>query len=70
VHRFASSDDVVAVGAAPKLIGSILTGWIISAGSPRTALLVGSGAFLAAALVDAFVPTLPNPDQALTDLGR
>jgi hypothetical protein len=35
----------------------------------RRALLVGSGACLAAATLAAFVHTPPNPDAALTDLG-
>ncbi len=56
----------VYLGTTP--IGSILTGWIISAGGPRTALLVGSGACLAAAVLAAFVHTPPHPDDALTDL--
>ena len=51
-------------------IGSILSGWIISAGGPRVAFLVGSGACLAAALLAAFVHTPPHPDQALTDLAQ
>ena len=58
----------VYLGTTP--IGSILTGWIISAGGPRTALLVGSGACLAAAVLAAFVHTPPNPDAALTDLAQ
>ena len=58
----------VYLGTTP--IGSILTGWIISAGGPRTALLVGSGACLAAAALAAFVHTPPNPDEALTDLAQ
>ena len=37
----------VSVGTTP--IESILSGWIISAGSPRVALGVGAGAFLVAA---------------------
>ena len=57
----------VYLGTTP--IGSILTGWIIAAGGPRVALLVGSGACLAAATLAAFVHTPPNPDAALTDLG-
>ena len=57
----------VYLGTTP--IGSILTGWIIAAGGPRVALLVGSGACFAAALLAAFVHTPPHPDQALTDLG-
>jgi MFS family permease len=56
----------VYLGTTP--IGSILTGWIISAGGPRTALLVGSGACFAAAVLAAFVHTPPHPDEALTDL--
>ena len=56
----------VYLGTTP--IGSILTGWIISAGGPRVALLVGSGACLAAAVLAAFVHTPPHPDEALTDL--
>ena len=56
----------VYLGTTP--IGSILTGWIISSGGPRTALLVGSGACLAAAILAAFVHTPPHPDEALTDL--
>jgi MFS family permease len=56
----------VYLGTTP--IGSILTGWIISAGGPRAALLVGSGACLAAAVLAAFVRTPPHPDEALTDL--
>jgi MFS family permease len=55
----------VYLGTTP--IGSILTGWIISAGGPRAALLVGSGACLAAAVLAAFVRTPPHPDEALTD---
>ena len=58
----------VYLGTTP--IGSILTGWIISAGGPRVALLVGSGACLAAAVLAAFVHTPPNPDEALTDLSQ
>ena len=58
----------VYLGTTP--IGSIVTGWIISAGGPRAALLVGSGACLAAAVLAAFVHTPANPDQALTDLAR
>jgi MFS family permease len=58
----------VYLGTTP--IGSIVTGWIIAAGGPRTALLVGSAACLAAAALAAFVHTPPNPDAALTDLGQ
>jgi len=56
----------VYLGTTP--IGSILTGWIIAAGGPRAALLVGSGACVAAAVLAAFVHTPPHPDAALTDL--
>jgi MFS family permease len=58
----------VYLGTTP--VGSIVTGWIIAAGGPRTALLVGSAACLAAAVLAAFVQTPANPDQALTDLAR
>ena len=58
----------VYLGTTP--IGSIVTGWIISAGGPRVALLVGSGACLGAAVLAAFVRTPADPDQALTDLAR
>ncbi|HEX3796788.1 MAG TPA: MFS transporter [Acidimicrobiales bacterium] len=58
----------VYLGTTP--IGSILTGWIISASGPREALLVGSGACLAAAVLAAFVHTPPHPDDALADLTR
>jgi MFS family permease len=58
----------VYLGTTP--VGSIVTGWIISAGGPRVALLVGSGACLAAAALAAFVHTPPHPDEALTDLAR
>jgi len=57
----------VCLGTTP--IGSIVTGWIIAVGGPRTALLVGSGACLVAAVMAAFVHTPPHPDEALTDLG-
>ncbi len=56
----------VYLGTTP--IGSILTGWIISASGPRVALLVGAGACLSAAVLAAFVHTPPHPDEALTDL--
>ncbi len=56
----------VYLGTTP--VGSIVTGWITSAGGPRAALLVGAGACLAAAVLAAFVHTPPNPDAALTDL--
>jgi MFS family permease len=55
----------VYLGTTP--IGSILTGWIISAGGARDALLVGSGACLVAGVLAAFVHTPPNR-HALTDL--
>jgi MFS family permease len=58
----------VYIGTTP--IGSIVTGWITSAGGPRIALLVGSGACIAAAVLAAFVRTPPNPDAALTDLNQ
>jgi MFS family permease len=56
----------VYLGTTP--IGSIITGWIIAAGGPRTALLVGACACLAAAALAAFVRTPVDPDKALTDL--
>jgi MFS family permease len=58
----------VYLGTTP--IGSIVTGWITSAGGPRIALLVGSGACAAAAGLAAFVHTPPDPDAALTDLSH
>jgi MFS family permease len=58
----------VYLGTTP--IGSILTGWVIAAGGPRTALLVGSGACLAAAVLAAFVHTPPHPDRSLRDLAQ
>jgi MFS family permease len=58
----------VYLGTTP--IGSILIGWIISASGPRVALLVGSGACLAAGVLAAFVRTPPHVDDALTDLAR
>ena len=45
----------------------VFTGWIISARGPRIALLVGSGACVAAAVLASFVHTPANPDDALTD---
>jgi hypothetical protein len=45
-------------------------GQVASASSPRVALLVGSGACLAAAAMAAFVHTPSHLDEALTDLGR
>jgi MFS family permease len=56
----------VYLGTTP--VGSIFTGWITSAGGPRVALLVGSGACVVAAVLAAFVRTPANPDSALTDL--
>ena len=58
----------VYLGTTP--VGSIVTGWIIAAGGPRSALLVGSGACFAAAALAAFVHTPPHIDDALTDLGQ
>jgi len=58
----------VYIGTTP--IGSVLTGWITEAGGPRVALLVGSGACLAAAAIAARVHTPPHPDTLLTDLAR
>jgi MFS family permease len=55
----------VYLGTTP--VGSIVTGWIIAASGPRVALLVGSGACLAAAGLAAFVHT---PPHNLTDLGQ
>ncbi len=57
----------VYLGTTP--IGSIVTGWIISASGPRVALLVGSGACLAAAALASFVRT-PPIHGTLTDLGQ
>jgi len=57
----------VYIGTTP--IGSILSGWIINAGGPRLALLVGAGSCLVAAGFAARVRTPPDPDAALTDLG-
>jgi MFS family permease len=56
----------VYIGTTP--IGSILSGWMISAGGPRVALLVGAGPCLVAAGIAARVHTPPNPDAELTDL--
>jgi MFS family permease len=56
----------VYLGTTP--IGSVLSGWISSAGGPRIALLVGAGACLVAAFIGSRVHTPPNPDAALTDL--
>jgi MFS family permease len=56
----------VYIGTTP--IGSIVSGWLIAAGGPRVALLVGAGACLVASGVAARVRTPPDPDAALTDL--
>jgi MFS family permease len=56
----------VYLGTTP--IGSVITGWIISASGPRLALSVGAGACLVAAALGSMVHTPPNPDEALTDL--
>jgi MFS family permease len=56
----------VFIGTTP--IGSILSGWIVSAGGPRLALWVGAGSCLVAAGIAARVRTPPHPDDALTDL--
>jgi MFS family permease len=58
----------VYIGTTP--IGSIVTGWIISASGPRVALLVGAGACVVAAALAALVHTPPHPDELLTDLGH
>jgi MFS family permease len=57
----------VYLGTTP--VGSIVTGWITSAGGPRLALLVGAGACVAAAVLAALVHTPRDPDAAFTDLG-
>jgi MFS family permease len=56
----------VYIGTTP--IGSILSGWLITSGGPRVALLVGAGACLVAAGIAARVHTPPHPDAGLTDL--
>jgi MFS family permease len=56
----------VYLGTTP--IGSILSGWVITAGGPRVALLIGAGACLVAAGIASRVHTPPNPDAGLTDL--
>jgi MFS family permease len=56
----------VYIGTTP--IGSILSGWIITASGPRVALLVGAGACLIAAGIATRVHTPPNLDSELTDL--
>ncbi|TQS43506.1 MFS transporter [Cryptosporangium phraense] len=58
----------VYLGTTP--IGSVLTGWIVSAGGPRAALWVGAAACLVAALVAGRVHTPPHPDAAYADLPR
>jgi MFS family permease len=58
----------VYIGTTP--IGTILTGWITAAAGPRTSLLVGAAACLAAAGFAARVHTPPNPDVALRDLSN
>jgi hypothetical protein len=58
----------VYTGTTP--IGSILTGWVTEAGGPRVALLVGSGACMAAAGIAARAHTPPNPEAALTELAQ
>jgi predicted MFS family arabinose efflux permease len=57
----------VYIGTTP--VGSIITGAIISAAGPRTALLTGAAACLAAAAIASRVHTPPDVDAALTDLG-
>jgi hypothetical protein len=49
-------------------IGSLLSGWIINAGGPRAALLVGVGSCVVAAGIVARVHPPPDPDTAMTDL--
>ena len=56
----------VYLGTTP--IGSVLTGWTVSAGGPRAALWVGAGSCLLAAAIAFRVHTPPHPDAALTDL--
>jgi MFS family permease len=56
----------VYLGTTP--VGSVLSGWIISIGGTRAALLVGAGACLVAAAIASRVHTPPNPDDLLTDL--
>jgi uncharacterized protein (DUF302 family) len=58
----------VFIGTTP--LGSVITGWIITAAGPRTALLVGAGACGAAALLAARVRTPPNPDSYLSRSGQ
>jgi hypothetical protein len=57
----------VYVGTTP--LGSIITGWIITAGGACAALLLGAGACVVAAGMAACVQTPPQPDDALTNLG-
>ena len=56
----------VYIGTTP--IGSILSGWIMSLGGPRVALLVGAGACVVAAAIAARVQTPDDPDRELGDL--
>jgi MFS family permease len=56
----------VYIGTTP--LGSIFTGWIIAAASPRVALLVGAGACFMAAGIATRVHTPADPDRGLTDL--
>jgi len=56
----------VYIGTTP--VGSILTGWIISASGPRTALLVGAGGCIVAAGLAARVTTPPRSDTPFADL--
>jgi MFS family permease len=56
----------VYLGTTP--IGSVLTGWIVDTGGPRTGLVVGASACLAAAVLALRVHTPLNPDSALTDI--
>jgi MFS family permease len=56
----------VYIGATP--IGSVLSGWIITASGPRASLLVVAGSCVVAAAIAARVHTPPDPDAALTDL--
>jgi predicted MFS family arabinose efflux permease len=56
----------VYIGTTP--VGSIITGAIISAAGARAALLTGTAACLAAAVIASRVHTPPHGDAALTDL--
>ncbi|MFJ9371248.1 MFS transporter [Nocardia sp. NPDC101769] len=55
----------VYLGTTP--IGSTFSGWIVSSSGPRTALLVGAAACLAAATLAARVHTPPHPDAPVND---